>query len=182
MRLALQLHPGSSCAAVTGIAVEVQRTGHPNRLTLVYTAVGTTTDLRLPPVKESRRADELWQTTCFEAFVKSPADDAYYEFNFSPSTEWAAYRFTGYRSGMSVAADIAPRIETARGKARIELRASIDLGRVMPSDAPWRLGLSAVIEEVSGRKSYWALAHPPGRPDFHHADCFALELAGASSP
>jgi hypothetical protein len=46
----------------------------------------------------------------------------------------------------------------------------------LPRDAPWRLGLSAVIEETSGRKSYWALAHPPGKPDFHHADCFAYEL------
>jgi len=24
--------------------------------------------------------------------------------------------------------------------------------------------------------SYWALRHPPGGPDFHHADCFAMEL------
>ena len=33
-----------------------------------------------------------------------------------------------------------------------------------------------VIEEVSGRKSYWALKHAPGRPDFHHPDAFALEV------
>ena len=39
------------------------------------------------------------------------------------------------------------------------------------------IGLSAVIEEVGSIKSYWALQHPPGRPDFHHPDCFALELA-----
>jgi hypothetical protein len=46
----------------------------------------------------------------------------------------------------------------------------------MPHDAPWRLGLSAVIEDTRGSLSYWALAHPPGKPDFHHADGFALEL------
>jgi hypothetical protein len=23
------------------------------------------------------------------------------------------------------------------------------------------------------------LAHPPGKPDFHHSDCFALELPAA---
>jgi hypothetical protein len=38
------------------------------------------------------------------------------------------------------------------------------------------VGLSAVIEEVDGSKSYWALRHPPGQPDFHHRDCFALRL------
>jgi hypothetical protein len=52
--------------------------------------------------------------------------------------------------------------------------------RDLPADAPWRLGLSAVIEDRSGQKSYWALAHPPGRPDFHHEDCFALELTPAA--
>jgi hypothetical protein len=46
----------------------------------------------------------------------------------------------------------------------------------LPRNVLWRLGLSALIEETSGRKSYWALAHPPGKPDFHHADCFAHEF------
>ncbi len=42
--------------------------------------------------------------------------------------------------------------------------------------APLHLALSAVIEEKEGTKSYWALKHPPGKPDFHHPDCFALTL------
>ena len=42
--------------------------------------------------------------------------------------------------------------------------------------AALKLGLSAVIEEIDGTKSYWALAHAPGPPDFHHPDCFALQL------
>jgi len=39
------------------------------------------------------------------------------------------------------------------------------------------LGLSAVLEETNGRKSYWALVHRPGQPDFHHSDCFTLEFS-----
>ena len=39
-----------------------------------------------------------------------------------------------------------------------------------------QLGVSAVIEETNGRKSYWALAHPPGKADFHHDDGFVLQL------
>jgi hypothetical protein len=39
-----------------------------------------------------------------------------------------------------------------------------------------RLGLSAVIESCNGSLSYWALRHPAGKPDFHHADAFALGL------
>jgi hypothetical protein len=37
-----------------------------------------------------------------------------------------------------------------------------------------------VIEAIDGTLSYWALAHAPGSPDFHHLDCFALELAATA--
>jgi hypothetical protein len=40
----------------------------------------------------------------------------------------------------------------------------------------WQMSLTAVIEETNGRKSYWALAHAAGKPDFHHKDGFILEL------
>lgn len=39
-----------------------------------------------------------------------------------------------------------------------------------------RVGISAVIEKTDGTKSYWALAHPEGKPDFHHPACFAGTL------
>jgi len=80
---------------------------------------------------------------------------------------------------MRAAADIsAPRVEVNTTPECYALRASLDLAR-FPRDGRWRLGLSAVIEETSGRKSYWALAHPPGKADFHHADCFTHELSPA---
>ena len=50
------------------------------------------------------------------------------------------------------------------------------------ADEPLSIGLSAVIEETDGTKSYWALRHPPGPPDFHHPDCFALELPALAAP
>jgi hypothetical protein len=42
-----------------------------------------------------------------------------------------------------------------------------------------RLALAAVVEEDDGRLSYWALQHAPGNPDFHHPECFTLELRAA---
>jgi hypothetical protein len=79
---------------------------------------------------------------------------------------------------MRIATEIsAPQTEIRSGSEHCTLRASLKLDRIdLPGDSPWRLGLSAIIEETSGRKSYWALAHPPGKPDFHHPDCFACEL------
>jgi hypothetical protein len=175
MRLALKLHPDSLCAAVTGIEVDVARQ-HDGSLSLSYIVTGKIGDLRLPPVAAAARADELWRSTCFEAFIRSAPGEAYYEFNFAPSTRWAAYRFDGYRAGVRPMTEIAaPRIEAQSASEHYTLRATLDLSS-LPRDAGWRLGLSAVIEEANGRKSYWALAHPPGKADFHHADCFALEF------
>ncbi len=147
----------------------------PDRLLLSYSVSGKVGDLRLPPVVAPARADALWQHTCFEAFIRPVDGPAYYELNFAPSTQWAAYGFNGYRSGMRVATEIGtPRIEVESAAACYSLRASIRLDAL---SFPFRLGLAAVLEETPGRKSYWALAHPPGKVDFHHSDCFALELA-----
>lgn len=44
------------------------------------------------------------------------------------------------------------------------------------NETAWRMAASAVVEEADGTKSYWALAHPPGKPDFHHEAGFVLEL------
>ncbi len=181
MRQALKLHPDSRCDAVTGIEVDIARAPS-GQLMLRYSVTGRISDVRLPPATAPMRADELWRHSCFEAFVRASSSAAYYEFNFAPSTQWAAYRFNDYRSGMDVENDAgAPRLETRSNGGGYELQVSLELDRLhdLPTDAPWRLGLCAVIEETNGRISYWALAHPPGKPDFHHPDCFALELPAA---
>lgn len=167
--------------AATGIDVEAT-CPRPGNLVLRYVVTGNVADLRLPPMAAPAHTDELWQHTCFEAFVRASPGGAYYEFNFAPSTQWAAYRFDGYRSGMHVADEIgAPRIDVQSNGGSYELQASLALDGLpdLPGDAAWRLGLSAVIEEADGNISHWALAHPPGKADFHHSDCFALELPAA---
>jgi len=181
MRRTLALHPDSRCKAVTRIDVDVARSG-PGHLTLRYTVTGKIKDVRLPQVMDSKRADDLWRHSCFEAFIRAAHGDAYYELNFAPSTQWAAYEFSGYRSGMCAASEVdAPFIEVHSRGDVYTLQAALDLERLrhLPKDAALKLGLSAVIEETDGTISYWALAHPPGRADFHHSDCFALELARA---
>jgi hypothetical protein len=59
------------------------------------------------------------------------------------------------------------------------LQASLEIDQMssLRIDGGWRIGLAAVIEETHGHKSYWALAHPPGKADFHHSDSFALEFS-----
>ena len=181
MRSSLTLHSDSTSSAATNIEVDVARS-RADDLLLSYILTGRLRDVLMPPVTASKRGHELWRHTCFEAFIRAAAGSVYYEFNFAPSTQWAAYRFGSYRSGMSVVTDIgAPDIEVQSNPDRYELQARIVLDRLpeLPRHAVWRLGLSAVIEEADHRISYWALTHPPGKPDFHHADCFVHELLPA---
>jgi hypothetical protein len=165
----LTLHPDSVCDAVTDIAVDVVRAG--DVLGLRYVVTGDIASLALPPPAPSVHTDALWEHSCFEAFL-SDGRGGYVELNVAPSTAWAGYRFRGYRSGREIAVLPPPRIELDAGADRLQLRVALRLNR----GSGRRLGLSAVIEETNGNLSYWALAHPPGAPDFHHADCFALDL------
>jgi hypothetical protein len=127
----------------------------------------------IPDRREPERADDLWQATCFEAFLRIPGAQGYREWNFAPSTRWAAYDFTSQREGRSDAEVAPPYIRVEDNLTWWALGATIGVD----AEAVWALGLSAILEEQDGTKSYWALAHPPGdKPDFHAPDCFAAKL------
>jgi hypothetical protein len=168
----LKLHPDDRCDAVTRIEVEVAR--RESLLELRYLVSGAVDALRLPAFTEPRRGDELWQHSCFEAFIREPGAGSYLELNFAPSGEWAAYRFARYRGGRQDAQVAPMTFEAEPGNTSYGLRATCLLD--LPVGAPWELNLTTVIEETSGRKSYWALAHPPGKADFHHDAGFVLHL------
>jgi hypothetical protein len=129
----------------------------------------------IPKLAEPWRRDELWQTTCFEAFLRRADGAAYREWNFAPSGNWAAYDFTSTRKD-STRADVGPPpyIRMEDNFTWWTVGATI----TAEGDEKWRLGLAAILEEQDGTKSYWALAHPDAeKPDFHHPDCFAAQLA-----
>ncbi|WP_420139086.1 DOMON-like domain-containing protein [Sphingomonas sp.] len=168
--LSLNLHPSSPSPA-TRIEVELARV--PGGLRLDYHLFGDLNRVRFPGFRPAVRTDELWKHSCLEAFVG--AGDGYYEFNLSPSTQWAAYHFDAYRAGMREADIPDPAVAWAEGRGRATLSATLSL----PPDVTGPIGLSAVIEDTSGVRSFWALAHPPGPPDFHNAACFAAELPPA---
>jgi hypothetical protein len=177
MHRLLKLHPDSKRFATT-VEVEIKRP-RPDSLAFRYRVTGMMSNVRLSPIADVSRTDDLWQHTCFEAFIRASSGAEYYEFNFAPSAQWAAYHFSGYRSGMRVADEIStPPMEVRSSLDSYSLQTSLELGRLsaLPRNVSWRLGLSAVLEDVGGNKSYWALAHPPGKPDFHQADCFAYEF------
>lgn len=167
-------HHSTPCDAVARIDVEAERSAD-GSLSLRYAAHGSIDGLLVPARAKAERTDLLWQHTCFEAFIKPQPGTAYAELNASPSTRWALYSFTSFREGMTDAPEriqISP-IEVKRGADALVLTASI---RGLEREHDWRVALSAIIEEKNGRKSFWALKHPPEKPDFHHDDCFDLQL------
>jgi hypothetical protein len=177
-RALLLAHPDTPGEWVWGISAEV-RLEPAATLVCHYSLHGEVNRLRVPAARAGHRAEELWQHTCFEVFAAARSGDGYYEFNFSPSLEWAAYRFSEYREGMTPASLArAPGLQVRRTPDLLELTAHLHLEGLpeLAAGAALRLGLSAVVEDDSGRLSYWALCHPPGNPDFHDPDCFALEL------
>jgi len=175
---ALIRHPVSACPPVTGIEATVSITG-PCELLVEYVVHGDIAGLKLPTVAMPERRDNLWQATCFELFVALDGR-GYAEFNFSPSTCWAAYRFDDYRSGMRDANGVRPVVDVMATDRGLTVAVDLDLAAMIP-DLHRRVGLSAVIEQANGSKSWWALVHPSDKPDFHHRDCFALQLGAASS-
>jgi hypothetical protein len=167
---ALVCHPQTPCEAVRSIHAQVARTPQ-GLLGVSYRIAGDLERVRIPAPGVPRQKEKLWLHTCCEIFVGPPDRPAYHEFNFSPSGEWASYAFKRYREGAAL--DIPdPRIALRISSSELELQACIAVAH-----GCLRIGISVVIEEVSGMLSYWALRHADGKPDFHHAEAFALELA-----
>lgn len=171
----LRPHPG--VAPVPALGLQATCAPSAGGVRLRYRLSGALDALRLPaPVPAPAFTDGLWQGTCLEAFFGAAGDPAYHEFNFSPSGNWAAYRFSDYRRRDAFApARPALRRVTAHGE---ELLLEAELPRAaLPAGELLEVGLCAVLETRDGALGYWALAHPCERPDFHRRAGFCLRLA-----
>ena len=178
MKFSLYDHAAYGTSGLAGVEVTLERPSE-STLQLRYAVTGRISHLIIPAPAEPLRTDGLWRATCFEFFLRPSGSSAYREFNFSPSGQWAAYEFSGYRRGMHNAYLVAePEIRTSTKADRFELLAKLSLD--LPGQ-PHEIGLSAVVESVVG-KSYWAISHPSGAPDFHHDCCFAAKLPPARAP
>lgn len=124
-----------------------------------------------PSPEEPTRQDDLWKSTCLEAFL-GQKNGAYLEINCSPSGHWNAYEFDSYRKGMRPAKHITVRLtrmekddEQARFFIQVISEKELELSEV---------GLSMVLESTNHEKSHWALRHPAAQADFHNAEGWIL--------
>jgi hypothetical protein len=173
----LSCHPDTPGKAIKAISAKVSHPT-PEHVAVFFMLYGVVADLVWPNRREQTRTDELWKSTCLEVFIRGTGD-GYREYNFSPSGAWAAYDFQGYREGMRKP-DFA-RMPEVYDRSSDGDECLLTVRIAVEPVLTGKIALSAVIEERDGTKSYWALAHPPGQPDFHHPACFAATLAAPNA-
>ena len=167
-------HPAHPPTAVRRVSASFDDRGGP--WILLRWRIEGAEEITVPPFAGKVRNDGLWQTTCGELFVAGERGEEYREFNFSPSENWAAYSFGRYREQAGDLALGRPPSIAWRGSGALALL-DVWLAPDALPPRPLRLGMTLVLEERGGRKSYWAAAHPRDVPDFHDPACLAWRLA-----
>lgn len=146
---------------------------------IVFDVTGDPARLRIPAASEPGKADGLWQHTCFEVFIATPGEEAYREFNFSPSEQWAGYAFSRYRERNTVAdPSFTPRMQCRVDAGHLMLEVELPASALpsVSTGVSLQVGLAAVIELADGSLDYWAVHHPAAQPDFHHRGGWVLSF------
>lgn len=155
---------------------------HAGTATVHYLMRGDIANVKFPPAtQQGQRRDNLWQTTCFELFVSAAGNKEYWEYNLSPSHDWALFHFTDYRQNKS---DDSPphglTVTTQRiNNERFELECTIELPQAV-SSKKMELGISAVVQDIHDQLYYYALIHCKETADFHHRDSFIIGVEPAN--
>jgi len=177
LKKSLICHPDTPCPSAHVLQVEIESNTE-NAIQLSYRLTGDIAKILIPEPMPANATDGLWQHTCFELFLAQTDTPAYHEFNFSPSGEWAAYAFQDYRKRMPWTIGQPPVVTSKKTRSELILTSRIDAAELL-SDGnahSLQLGVSAVVESLTGELSYWALHHPGERPDFHDRRSFVCPL------
>lgn len=169
-----RLQPFEPDPALAGLELGGFYSLEQGQLRLHYRLSGPLEGLEIPLASPTpQRRDELWQSTCFEAFLGMAGSEGYWELNLSPAGHWNLYRLDGYRSGLRPE----PRCSTVAMERQqaldaLSLDLELNLSSLVPAEAPLELSLTAVLQQRNGTCSYWALQHTGSEADFHRRDSF----------
>ncbi|OGR00589.1 MAG: hypothetical protein A2505_01480 [Deltaproteobacteria bacterium RIFOXYD12_FULL_55_16] len=166
--------PGQDSGTVT-IQGTIARTA--TALQVSFLLHGNLRDLVLPSTTEGTRDDNLWQATCLELFWGEEGRKNYWELNLAPNEAWNVYAFTDYRTGMHREERVAkPLLQIKHTAESFALTAELGIGNLHTGLPPLMVGVSAVLKHQDFHLSYWALAHPEDKPDFHAPQAFLLRV------
>lgn len=151
---------------------------HDNQIHVRYRINGRTDNIQFPDVsQQASRKNELWNATCCELFVGISGEPHYWEYNLSPSHDWAVFSFTDYRQNKSDELSISQlEITTKIDKNNeFELKTILALPKMLIGHT-LDIGVSSVVQDKSGKIHYYALTHPDKQADFHDRNGFNIKL------
>jgi hypothetical protein len=176
INFALQPFPTTSNLPQIEINGRVNRKG--DLLLIEYQLFGDLNAILIaPPATEPSRQFHLWETTCFEFFIGIPGDANYWEFNLSPSGDWAVFALDDYRQGLrdELAFTSLP-FKVDRYPNYITLSLEFDLSELILSEQDLEMSVTTVIKSSQDELSYWAINHSGKDADFHVRDSFSIKL------
>lgn len=152
-----------------------------NILNMSFELSGALDEISLAkPVKSPARIQGLWQTTCFEVFIKNQESEEYIEFNFSSEYDWNCFYFPNKKSRLKEYQKITNlSVNSVKENTTFFIESSVDLNKL--PDGLWkknkmRIGPAAILESKTKELTYWACKHLDKVPNFHNHDSFNYEL------
>jgi hypothetical protein len=176
INFALQLFPTASKLPQIEINGRVNRKDQ--MLSIEYQLFGDMNAISIaPPATSPSRQFHLWEATCFEFFIGIPGDANYWEFNLSPSGDWAVFALDDYRQGLrdELAFTSLP-FKVDRYPNYITLSLEFDLSELILAEQDLEMSVTTVVKSSQDDLSYWAIAHSGKEADFHLRDSFAINL------
>jgi hypothetical protein len=144
------------------------------QLSLNYRVIGDLSKLLIPaPNQLPARQFALWEATCLEFFLAPAGYSDYWEFNMSPSGNWQVFKLDSYRQGLrdEVAFTALPFVVQVTDSI-MSLEISLDLSQILPPPTAWEISVTAVLQDIDGDFSYWAIDHSGTEADFHLRESF----------
>lgn len=117
-----------------------------------------------------KRANKLWQSTCFEAFWGTPFAKKYYEMNVTADGRWNVYVFTDYRKPNPPEPTSDFRLHSltvTNERLDAEFKTAI---RPKVVEA----ALCAVLRTQNNENYYYSAKHTGSKPDFHLREGFTI--------
>jgi hypothetical protein len=168
--------------AATSNLPQVEINGRVNRkgdlLSIDYQLFGDLNAISIaPPTSTPSRQFHLWEATCFEFFIGIPGDANYWEFNLSPSGDWAVFALDDYRQGLrdELAFTSLP-FKVDRYPNYITLSLEFDLSELILAEQDLEMSVTTVIKSSQDELSYWAINHSGKEADFHLRKSFVISL------
>jgi hypothetical protein len=172
------LRPFSTASSLPQIEISGRVNRKDNILSIEYQLFGDLSSISIaPPANPPSRQFHLWEATCFEFFIGIPGDRNYWEFNLSPSGDWAVFALDDYRQGLrDETAFTSLPFKVDRYPNYITLNLAFDLSELIFLEQDLEMSVTTVIKSSQNELSYWAITHFGKEADFHLRDSFSIEL------